>query len=150
MEPIDNLVCNSEVPDRTYQKYWNSEVPDRTYQRYWNSEVPDRTYQRYWNSEVLDAEDQLRTLFSKVLDAKDLLRTLNFEDPRRQRSLKWYRLGSLGGMVSVGRIFGRNVSVGIFGRNGIGWDLWRNGIGWKDLWAECISWNLWAEWSTAS
>ncbi|CAB4432808.1 unnamed protein product [Rhizophagus irregularis] len=131
MEPIDNLVCNSEVPDRTYQKYWNSEVPDRTYQRYWNSEVPDRTYQRYWNSEVLDAEDQLRTLFSKVLDAKDLLRTLNFEDPRRQRSLKWYRLGSLGGMVSVG----------IFGRNGIGW---------KDLWAECISWNLWAEWSTAS
>ncbi|PKY53726.1 hypothetical protein RhiirA4_472091 [Rhizophagus irregularis] len=49
---------NSEVPDRTYQRFWNSEVPDGTYQRFWNSEVLDRTYQRFWNSEVPDGTYQ--------------------------------------------------------------------------------------------
>ncbi|CAB4394693.1 unnamed protein product [Rhizophagus irregularis] len=69
MEPIDNLVWDSEVPDRTYQKYWNSENLSKILefggsewnlsmilvgiQRFWmepiddfswNSEVPDGTY----------------------------------------------------------------------------------------------------------
>ncbi|PKY34322.1 hypothetical protein RhiirB3_453924 [Rhizophagus irregularis] len=53
MEPIDDFSWNSEVPDRTYQKYWNSEMePIDDFS--WNSEVPDRTYQRYWNLEVPD------------------------------------------------------------------------------------------------
>ncbi|POG75491.1 hypothetical protein GLOIN_2v1770135 [Rhizophagus irregularis DAOM 181602=DAOM 197198] len=80
MEPIDDLVWNSEVCSEWnlsmilvgIQRFrmepiddfsWNLEflkfgVSDGTYQRYWNSEVLNGTYQRFWNSEVPDGTYQ--------------------------------------------------------------------------------------------
>uniref|UniRef100_U9SV51 Uncharacterized protein n=1 Tax=Rhizophagus irregularis (strain DAOM 181602 / DAOM 197198 / MUCL 43194) TaxID=747089 RepID=U9SV51_RHIID len=75
MEPIDDLVWNSEVPDGTYQRYWNSEVLDGTYQRFWNSEASDFIF-----FEGPEHQSKAPDLFSKNITR------LNFEGKGSQKT----------------------------------------------------------------
>ncbi|UZO05924.1 uncharacterized protein OCT59_026262 [Rhizophagus irregularis] len=86
MESIDDFSWNSEVRIEPI-RYWNSEVLDRTYQRYWNSEfrmepIKDigirrfqMEHQRYWNSEMEPIEDiGIRRFWMEPIDDFEIRR----------------------------------------------------------------------------
>ncbi|CAB4432164.1 unnamed protein product [Rhizophagus irregularis] len=121
----------------------------------WNSEVLDRTYQRYWNSEVLrflDFEDD--GFFSFRLWRRRVLRFLDFEDDGYRRPSLWIGIGALHfGLVSAKPFhIGETLHFGSVSVRSFTLDLVSISIGWNLLdryWLRPLNRSM-ASWSATS